>query len=130
MAGTTNYASTFTKGGTTIGKCIVIDFPELSTEKINTTNHASNGKTEFIPSKLVEAGDITLSILAETGKLSTLNTDLAAGTVSAMVVASPVDTITFSGWIQSLKEEQSDAQSPDAVKLTAVIVVTGGVVIS
>lgn len=130
MAGTTNYASTFTKGGTTIGKCVVIDFPELSTDKIETTNHASSGKREYIPSKLVDAGDITLSILAETGKLSTLVTDMNAGTVSAMVVASPLDTLTFSGWIQSLKEEQADAQSPDAVKITAVIVVTGGVVVS
>lgn len=131
MTASTNYASTFTKGGTSIGKCIVIDFPELSTEKINITNHSSGGKTQYIPSKLIDAKDITLSLLVDSGsEFSALNTDMEAGTVSQCVVSNPQDTMTFSGWIESLKEESADAQNPDAVKLTAVIVVTGGVTIS
>jgi hypothetical protein len=131
MTALTNYASTFTKGGTSMGKCIVIDFPELSTDKIQTTNHASGGRREYIPSKLIDASDITLSLLVDTGtELVNINNELVAGTISQCVVSNPQDTMTFSGWIQSAKEESADAQNPDAVKLTAVIVVTGGVLIS
>lgn len=125
-----NYASTFTKGGTEIGKCIVIDFPELSTEKINVTNHASGGKTQYIPSKLIDAGDITLSILVEATELSDIYSDMEAESIEQCIVANPVDTMTFSGWYQSVKEEAADAQSPDAVKLTVVLAITGGVVLS
>lgn len=125
-----NYGSTFTKGGNTIGKCIVIDFPELSTGKVNVTNHASGGKTEFIPNGLIEAGDITLSVLAENTVLSDMYADMEAKTIEACVISNDVDTLTFSGWFQSIKEEQADAQSPDAVKITCVVTVTGGVVIS
>lgn len=125
-----NYASTFTKGGSSIGKCIVIDFPELSTEKINVTNHASGGKTEYIPSKLIDAGDITLSILLENTELGDIYTDMEAETIETCVIVSPVDTMTFSGWYQSVKAEAADAQSPDAVKATVVLAITGGVVIS
>ncbi len=126
-----NYGSTFTKGGTTIGKCLVIDFPEISTQKINTTNHASGGRTEYIPSKLIDASDITVSILAETGKAISVFNEMAAQTISTCVITdNGVNTLTFSGWYQSVKEEPADAQSPDADKLTCVIVVTGGVLLS
>jgi hypothetical protein len=125
-----NYGSTFTKGGSTIGKCIVVDFPELSTEKINITNHDSNGKTQYIPSKLIDAGDITLSVLAETTELSGIYTDMEAESIEQCIITNPVDTMTFSGWYQSVKEEPADAQSPDAVKLTVILAITGGVVVS
>lgn len=126
----TNYGSTFTKGGQSIGKCIVLDFPELSTGKVNITNHSSGGKTEFIPNGLIEAGDITLSVLAEGTALADMYSDMAAKSIEQCVVANDVDTLTFSGWYQSIKEEQADAQNPDAVKVTCVIAITGGVVIS
>lgn len=125
-----NYGSTFTKGGSTIGKCTVIGFPELSTEKINVTNHASGGKTQYIPSKVIDAGDITLAVLAETTELSGMYTDMENESIEQCVISNPVDTFTFSGWYQSIKEEDADAQNPDAVKLTVVLAVTGGVVIS
>ena len=130
MAAESNYGSTFTKGGSEIGNCIVIGNPELSTEKINVTNHASNGKTEYIPSKLIDASDITLSVLASGTVLSDIYTDMENETIEQCVVSNPVDTFTFSGWYMSVKEEDADAQSPDAVKLTVVLAVTGGVLVS
>lgn len=125
-----NYGSTFTKGAASIGKCIVVDFPELSTGKANITNHASGGKTEYIPTGLIEAGDITLSVLAEATTLSGMYTEMEAKTVSECVITNPVDTLTFDGFYQSIKVESADAQKPDVVKLTVVLAVTGGVTIS
>lgn len=125
MAGESDYGSTITKGGVAIGKCIVIDFPELSTDKINTTNHASGGWSEGIPSGLVTAGDITLMVLAETGTLDTIVSEMLLKTVSPVVIANEVNVITFDGFYQSVKPESADAQSPNAVRLSVVLTPTG-----
>ncbi len=126
----TNYGSTFTKGGNSIGKCIVLDFPELSTGKVNITNHASGGKTESIPNGLIDAGAITLSVLCETDTFSDMYDEMESKTISQCVVSNSIDTMTFSGWYQSIKEEQADAQNPDAIKAIVVLEITGGVVLS
>lgn len=120
-----DYGSTLTKGGVVIGKCMVIDFPELTTAKINTTNHASGGWSEGIPSGLVEAGDITVMILCENGVVATMITEMLNKTVSEVILANPVDTFTFDGFYTSVKPEAADATKPDAVRVSAVISPTG-----
>lgn len=120
-----NYGSTFTKGGSSIGPCIVVDFPEISTEKKEMTNHASGGVREYIPSGLVGVGDITLSVLAQGNNIASMYSEMAAETVSECIVANPSDTMTFQGFYTSIKEEAADAQNPDLVKLTVVIACAG-----
>lgn len=125
MAGTSDYGATITKGGVTVGKCIVVDWPELATAKINTTHHGSGGWSEGIPSGLIEAGDITLMVLLEDGMLETVITEMLAKTVSTVVLSDTINTFTFSGFYLSAKKEAADAQSPNAVRASVVISPTG-----
>lgn len=130
MAAESNYGSTFTKGGSAPAPAIVVDFPELSMGKLNATTHASGGETDYIPSGLLDAGDITLSLMLETGDLAAMKTDMAAGTVSSVVVSNGLDTMTGSGFYTSIKPEGADAQNPDIVKATVVVAFTGGITLS
>ena len=122
---TTNYGSTLTFNGAVIGDCMVIDFPEISTGKVEITNHAGGGVSEYIPSGVVTLGEITLSVLAKAGVKSILTTALSNKTIATCIVANAVDTFTFSGFILSVKPESADATGPDANKFTVVIAATG-----
>ena len=120
-----DYGTTLTKGGVSVGKAMVLDWPELATAKINTTHHASGGWSEGIPSGLIEAGDITIMLLMETGVYAAIVAEMLAKTVSAIVLADEVDTLTGDGFYLSIKKEAQDAQAPNAVRASVVISFTG-----
>ena len=126
----TNYASTLTKGGASIGNCLVIDFPEIKTNKIESTNHAGLGLREYIPDGLLGLEDITVSVIVASGVITALDTDVDAKTISAWAVKNSLNTMTFSGFVTSIKPEAADAQSPDIDKVTVVISPTGGIAFS
>lgn len=119
-----NYGSTFTHNGVTY-KCYVIDFPEISTGKINTTNHSSGGKGESIPDGVVTLGDLSLMIKEEAGTASTLNTAITNKTIAAATLSNGVTTFSGQAWIQAAKPESADAQSPDDTKLSVTVCCTG-----
>lgn len=125
MAATTNYGSTFTFNSTTIGKCIVVGFPEFATAEADITNHSSGGFGESIPNGLIRIGDLTMSLLDETGVYLALRTFMVNKTIATAIISNGVDTITGSAWVKSVKLEDADAQSPDANKLTVVLACTG-----
>lgn len=125
MAASTNYGSTFTFNATSIGKCIVIGFPELATEGADTTNHSSGGFGESIPNGLIRISDLTMSVLNEAGAYLALRTLMVNKTVATAVIGNGVDTLTGSAFVTSVKLEDADAQSPDANKLTVVLACTG-----
>lgn len=125
-----DYGSTITFGGASVGKCTVTDFPEIATDKINTTNHSSGGWSEGIPSGLLTTGDITLTVLLEAGVLDGITADMLAKTIDEVVIANEVDTMTFDGFFLSIKTEAADAQSPDAVRASVVITPTGAISIN
>ena len=127
---TSNYGSTLTFSGASIGACQVIDFPELTTDKMETTNHAGGGVREYIPSGLIGLGDITLSVITAASVVSALKTYMTNKTVATTVVANGVDTMTFSAFFTSVKPEGADATSPDANKVTVVLSPTGGLTLS
>ena len=131
MAPVTNYGSTITFAGVTIGKGQVHDYPEVLTAKVDVTNHGSGGVAEFIPSGLVTLGEITLSILLESGIFSAIKTYITNKTTGTVVISGGgVDTMTFTGFFLSIKRETADATSPDADKATVVIAATGGLTLS
>jgi hypothetical protein len=119
--GTSDYGSTFTKGGSAPAPAIVVDFPEFSTKKINITNHGSGGKAEQIPSGLVEASDITLKLLLETGDFAAIESEMESKTISSVVVSNGLNTITGNGFYTAAKQEQADAQNPNAIEATVVV---------
>ncbi|HEY6020149.1 MAG TPA: hypothetical protein VIY48_09680 [Candidatus Paceibacterota bacterium] len=130
MAYDTDYGSTLSFAGSSVGDCKVIDFPELATEMIDTTNHASGGYAEQIPSGLIRVGDITLEVLMEAGMLAAIQAKIVAKTSGAIVVTNEIDTFTGTGYYKSIKEESADAQAPDAVRATVVMSFTGSITIS
>jgi hypothetical protein len=125
MAAVSDYGSTFTFNGSSIGKCIVVGFPEVSDGGVETTNHSGVGYAESIPSGLKRIGDLTLSVLNESGVYSALRTLQNNKTVATAVVGNGIDTITGSGWIKSVKGEDADATDPKANSLTVVVACTG-----
>lgn len=122
-----NYGSTFTKGGQVIGLCQVIEWPEISTDPIEQTNHSSAGVREFIPSGLIGLGEVTLSVILQSGKLVSMVNEMGAKTISACVIANALYTGTFQGFYTSIKTESADAQSPDVVKATVVLQPASGI---
>ena len=130
MAYDTDYGSTLTFAGTSVVDCTVIDFPELATEMIDTTNHASGGYGEQIPSGLIRVGDITLMVLMETGVLAAIQALMVAKTSGAIVVANEINTMTGTGYYKSIKQESADAQSPNAVRASVVLSFTGTITTS
>jgi len=127
MSGETNYGATLTKGGNSIGDCIVIDFTELKTNKVQVTSHNSNGKREWIPDGLIGLEDITLSVIVASGILPAMYAEMEAGTKSECVITDNVDSMTFDGFYTSLKKEAADAQNPDVIKVTVVLSPTGDI---
>jgi hypothetical protein len=124
MSGTSNYGSTWTFNGASY-KCIVTGFPELTTDEIDTTNHSSGGYAESIPSGLIRVGNITMAVLEESGNFSTLQTAMVNKTVANSVIENNLTTLTGSSYVKSVKQEDADAQSPDANKMTVVLAMTG-----
>lgn len=122
-----NYASTLTKGGTALGKYLVLDFPEIKTNKVESTNHAGGGVREYIPDGLYGLEDITISLIVASGVMSTLLAEVTNKTVSSIVMTSPNDTMTFDGFITSIKAEGADATAPDVNKATVVLSPTGAI---
>ena len=125
MTATTNYGSTFTFNGVSLGKWIVIGFPEFATAEADTTNHSSGGFGESIPNGLIRMSDLTMSLLDETGVYLALRALMVNKTIATAIIANGVNTITGSAWVKSVKPEDADAQSPDANKLTIVMACTG-----
>jgi hypothetical protein len=125
MTAVSDYGSTFTFNSVSIGKCIVVGFPEVIDEGTETTNHSSSGYGESIPSGLKRIGDLTLSVLNESGVYSALRTLQNNKTVAAAIVTNGIDTITGSGWVKSVKPEDADATSPKANGITVVLACTG-----
>ena len=125
-----NYGATMTKGGTSVGKVMVQDFPEISTGKAPATHHGSGGVAEHIPNGLITLGDMSLSIIREAGTLAAINTDIETKSIEEIVINDGFDTMTFNGYYLSAKPEPADAESPDTSKLAVVVACTGAIEIA
>jgi hypothetical protein len=125
-----NYESSLTKGGTLVGPALVLDFPEMATQKIPTTNHGSGHYGEGIPSGLIILGDITVSVIIQAGTLTTMQDEMEARLVNEIVLADVLQSMTFDGFYLSVKKEPADAQAPDVIKATVVISPTGPLTIT
>ena len=125
MTASSNYGSTFSFNGVTLGKCIVEGFPEISTDKIDVTNHASGGKGESIPSGLTRLGDMTITMLEEAGVMAAIKTYIDNKTIGSIAIANNSSTMSGSGFFLSVAPGEADAQNPDANKLEIAIACTG-----
>jgi len=125
MTAVTNYGSTYTFNGATIGKCQIVTAPSIEMGDAETTNHNSGGYAESIPDGLIRLGDMTLRILNETGVLSNIKNIIANKTVANSVVTNGIDTLTVSSWIKSAVPNEADATDPEANWVEVVVACTG-----
>lgn len=125
-----DYGSTITKGGVTVGKCKVADFPEIATGKLSSTHHGSGGFAESVPNKLITLGDITISLILEAGTLAGILADIEAQSIEEIVISNGIDDMTFDGFYLSTKPEPADADSPKLITASVVIACTGPIVIT
>lgn len=130
MALESNYGGTFTKGALTLN-CDVLDYPELSVVNLDATTHGDAGVEQRIPGKKVSLSTFTLSVPVISGLMSSIDTDIDAGTIGACVLElGDMIRFTFSGFYVSYKPEAADANSEDIAKMSVVIQPTGGITIA
>jgi hypothetical protein len=125
MAASSDYGSTFTFNSVSIGKCIIVGFPEVSDEGVETTNHSTSGYATSIPSGLVRVGDLTLSVLDESGVYAAIRLLMTNKTVATAAIGNGIESISGSAWVKSVKLEDADATGPKADTMTVVLACTG-----
>lgn len=126
----TNYGSLLTKGGTSVGKCMVVDFPETTVSNLDGTNHQSGGVEERFPGGLRRQSEFTVEIVVESGVMENIQADLEGKVVDTCVLtAGGVVQFTFSGFYTSMKPEPADVGSEDIVKASITIQPTGNIAI-
>jgi len=115
-----------------IGEVVKITPPEIKSEKVDLTNHAStDGYKEFKPSGTKEVGefDITLN-LSGSPLLNGFYTSMNAKTTEWYKVAFPTSSgsafyMRFEGFVTSVKPSAADAQNPKALQVDVKIQPTG-----
>lgn len=115
--------------GTLIYAVQVIGKPEIKEGERNITNHGNGGFEERVANGLLAAGDFTVQILSTPGNLL-LYTAVAAKTENVCYVKSKQYGYLFTGWISSVKEEDSDGTKPDSSMLTVTVTPRGQVTIT
>jgi len=115
MASKTDYGTLITWNALTL-ICKIIGYPEFNTERLKATSHASAGKSEYIPSGLIDYGEFDIEILVASGNLDSLQDAMLAKTVSEMVLTDGNDIFTFDAFCTKVGKQEHDAQSPDIIK--------------
>lgn len=125
-----NYGGTFTKGGSLILDCDVLDYPEFSVANLDATTHGDAGVEQRLPGKKLSISTFTLSLPVVSGIMNSIDTEIDAGTVSACVLElGDVIRFSFDGFFVSYKGESADANSEDVAKMSVVVQPTGGVTV-
>lgn len=126
----TNYGALLKKSTTVIGEVVSLDFPELTNEALESTNHSSGGYKSYISGKLIELTEFSATV--NFTSISGIMTDLVAGTEGSYGIYFPdVDTTTFTfgAYVVGFKPETADATKPDVLKATVRFRPTGTVTI-
>ena len=117
MAAITNYGVTLKKATVSIGNIVSIDPPEYSNPAIESTNHASAGVRQFVSGGLREMAEFKAVINYEIANISTLVTDLIAGTSAKYTIGYPdASTQRFNAIPVGIKPQASDATKPEVLK--------------
>ena len=129
-----NYGINLKRDGTLLGEITNLAFPEISTESVEKTNHASGGVREYIPSRLKNVAEFTVTLNTTQTLVDTINDDIDAFTVSAFLIEFPA-VLALNGWSfqafpLSLALQDSDAQTPDVLSANVTLRPTGAVTIS
>jgi hypothetical protein len=121
-AAKTNYGVILGKQDTTtayvtIGELVAIDPPEMIQGEIESTNHGSGGKREFISSMLGEVSSFKATVNYIKANIATLYSALTLGTNSRYQVAfDSLNAMQFGAIVTGIKPLGADAKSPDVLQ--------------
>lgn len=121
MTDISNYGVTLGKSDsgtyTTIGEIVSIDPPEYMNSEVESTNHGSGGKKQFISGGLREMASFKATLNYVNADIATLVTALEAGTAAGYQVGFPGGHHErFTALVTSIKPLAADAQKPDVLK--------------
>lgn len=129
-----DYGILLNKDAALFGEVTNMGIPEILTEAVEKTNHSSGGVREFIPSKLKEIAEFTVTVNLTQTVLDDVNDDIDGGTISTWHVQYPADLglndFFFSGFPLSIAVQDADAQSPGVLMADVTLRPTGAVTIS
>jgi len=120
-------------GGTLVEEVNNITLPEQVAEAIKTTSHDSTAG-EYIPPGIAESGDVTIEMLykAATGQelvRGDLNVDATQYYIN-LAGGSGQKQLDFLAFATNWNWGGADAQSPDAIKVTATLKISGGIALN
>lgn len=125
-----NFGVIFKKGAEPVGNLLKFTPPEITVKSLETTNHGSGGYTEFLPTKLLNLGEMEFTVGAAASLYAVLKNDMISGTISTWTIEFPgteMPNYSFDGFPTSIKMNEMDASSPDIQKLVIKIRPTGGI---
>lgn len=114
---TTDYGTILSDSDGAIGEVVTIDPPDYMHPTVESTNHSSGGVRKYESSGLREMGEFKATVNFVPADITTLTTDLVAGTKKAYTITFPnLHRQRFSAFVTSIKPLTADALSPDALK--------------
>jgi hypothetical protein len=115
---TTNYGTTLSDSGGSIGELVSIDPPEYMQATIETTNHSSGGVRKFESGGLREMAEFKATVNAVPANVAAMVTKMVAGTKSAYTILFPnLMTERFSAIPTAIKPMTADATKPETLKV-------------
>lgn len=113
------------KGTTSIGTIINITPPSISTERVDTTNHASTSRA-YIGDALPSIGEFDVTLEYDYENIALIITDIKASTVATYSIEYPNgDKWSFSAFPRVFKPEASDGQKVNILRGTVTFSPSG-----
>lgn len=117
MTAITNYGTILSDSDGKIGDVVSIDPPEFMNPAIESTNHSSGGKRQYVTSGLQEMAEFKATINYEIADIAQVVTDLKAGTKKAYTITYPnAHKQTFLAIATGIKPQPADATKPETLK--------------
>lgn len=122
-----NYPLVLSRNSVAIGHVQVGTWPNESTGKVELTGHDSAGAEESMPDGILRYSPAAMDLVPASGVMTTVRGDMTNKTVIGWSISDGIDTVTFSGWVMNIEKNDSDGNSPDAIKYKVTIQPTGPV---
>ena len=101
----------------TVGEVVSVDPPEFSQPEVESTHHGSGGVRTYISSKLIELTPFKATVNYVKANISSLYTDMRAGTIGRYKVAfDSLNAQEFGALVTNIKPLTADAMKPDVLK--------------
>ena len=105
--------------------------PAIKNEKVESTNHSSGGKKQFISSGLTEIADFKVNLSADKTILGNFATNVQSGSAYFYRITFPNSASwVFPSLLTALEQGEADAQNPKLMTADVTFSPSGSLVIS